>query len=167
MLCLSPVPHREAGGCCARHRGAGDAELNAAECRRTNCEFTFMVLVITSFLRCGILLNILSAYWASFLWWFAHLCFGPGRVQYAQSRSVELSRTALMALGVLLQRQSPPAGLAARYSLSAVSTVNRRGDRTGSSASSDGGRLASSYTTNYAHSFINKISHDLRKISTK
>ena len=60
MLCFSPAPHREAGGCCARHSGAGDAELNAAECRRTDCEFTFMVLVIASVLRCGMLLNMVQ-----------------------------------------------------------------------------------------------------------
>ena len=59
-VCFSPAPHGEAGGCCARHSGAGDAELNAAECRRTDCEFTFMVLVKASVLRCGMLLNMVQ-----------------------------------------------------------------------------------------------------------
>ena len=52
VLWLSPAPHREAGGGCARHSGAGAAELTAADCHRTDWEFTLMVPVIASVFRC-------------------------------------------------------------------------------------------------------------------
>ena len=45
-----------------RHSEAGAAKLNAAECLRTNCEFTLMLLVRYSFyFRCGMLLNVVLA----------------------------------------------------------------------------------------------------------
>ena len=56
MVVASPSP----GGGGLLPSGAGDAELNAAECRRVDSEFTFMVLVIASVLRCGMLLNMVQ-----------------------------------------------------------------------------------------------------------